>query len=179
MDQPLIIRFLIAVVGQAGAGKTTFIDGLAQRFCAPTVSFGGFVRDEAHRQGLPLDRPTLQSLGEQLIATYGSANFARQVVASRAGSQDVLLIDGVRSVEVWDSVRTMAQRAVLIYLDVPEIVRATRITERDQQDKSIVAKMMQHPLELSVPALRPYADLISGGENIDQLITQVATMVGI
>jgi dephospho-CoA kinase len=177
LDQQLIVRLLIAVVGQAGAGKTTFIEVLAQQFCAPTVSFGGFVRDEAQRRGLPLDRPTLQSLGQQLIATYGSANFARLVVASHAGSQDLLLIDGVRSVEVWETVRVMAQRTVLIYLDVPDTVRAARIAERDQQDRSIVAMIMQHPLELSVPALRPYADLVSRGENIDQLVAQVASMV--
>lgn len=160
MKQELVARLLLAIVGQAGAGKTSLSKVISHRLNASLVSFGGFVREEALRRGLPSDRQTLQILGQQLIDQLGSETFARQVIMAASGPHDILIVDGVRSTAVWQAVQPLAQLNVLIYLDIPAAVRIERMMHRDQQTKETIQTIMNHPLETHVPELKMHADVM-------------------
>src|SRR6266699_1914435 len=126
---------IIALSGQTGSGKTSLARELSNRLGAPVVSFGSFVRSQARNRGGAEDRVALQNLGQTLIDELGPDEFVRKVVQSgEENSGKTLILEGVRSVEIWQAVQKQASKSVLIYLDIEEGKRTERLMKRDNLD---------------------------------------------
>jgi cytidylate kinase len=141
----------IALAGPMGSGKSTVSRALAERLGAKILAFGDYVRFCATDRGLDArNRAVLQDLGERLVAADPVA-FVRDA-ALWAGHQpgDPIVLDGVRHEIVWDAIsalsRETAERALLIYLDVPADERANRLRSRGISDDAI-AGFNAHPSE--------------------------------
>ncbi|MGI0015006.1 MAG: ATP-binding protein, partial [Nitrososphaera sp.] len=124
---------VVGIAGQIGSGKTSLAMELSKRLNWKLISFGSFVRSEANRRGIKIDRVALQQLGEDLIAELGPDEFVRQVLYSDTIHSNIV-IDGIRHVEIWQAIRSITQKSILVYLDIPEEVRIARLQQRDNLD---------------------------------------------
>jgi len=128
------------------------------------LGFGEYVSVCARELGLDAgDRAVLQNLGQKLVARDPIA-FVRDAVRW-AGHQpgNRIILDGVRHETVWDAISTLgkenAERALLIYLDVPADERTERLRARGGSEEAIAA-FNSHPSEFDLePRLLPRADI--------------------
>lgn len=68
---------LLAVVGMAGAGKSTAVAVLARRGW-PVVYFGGITLEEMKRQGIPITSENERRMRESLRDTHGPDAYAKR-----------------------------------------------------------------------------------------------------
>lgn len=175
---------VIALTGQSGSGKSSLARELARRLPAHAVSFGAFVRAQAKQRGGGLDVPSLQALGQALIDELGTEEFVRQVMTQAASDEPVaddddcvIVLDGVRSREVWQAVQQLAKRSVLVYLDVDQQTRSERIADRGSVDLTELQQAAAHPMEAKVPELQTDADLILRPSDLDDWVARVMKLL--
>ena len=169
---------IIAIAGQTGSGKTSLGKQLCQLLGATFSSFGSFVREEAGRRGIKVDRLSLQNLGQSLIDELGPEEFVRSVLSfGKTEDLTTMVVDGVRSVEIWQSIQKLTSNSALIYLDIDESIRLERIIRRDKLDFSAIRSAMEHPMELNVPKLREYADIVLYDSPIDTMASRAVELL--
>lgn len=163
---------VIGIAGQIGSGKTSLAQELCKYLNAQRVSFGEFVRSEAIRRNIRPDRPALQELGEKLISELGADNFLRQVLDT-VDIHPILILDGVRHVEIWKAICSIAPESILIYLDMPETTRISRLKNRDNLDDESLGKAMYHPMEINIAHLKNFASIICQESSLDDMVSRV------
>lgn len=169
---------ILAVSGAIASGKTTFSRHIATAFDWPWTSFGAYVRTEACRRGLLDDRPTLQQLGDDLIA-QGQESFCHAVLAAAGWSPgSPMILDGIRHVAVVHTLRTLVapQPLILVYVNVPEDVRTARLQARGI-DLSTQQQHDAHGNESDVLTTLPQmADVVLDGSlELDVLTSALAS----
>ena len=167
---------IIGIAGQIGSGKTSLAMELCSRLNWQIISFGSFVRSEANRRGIRIDRVALQQLGEDLIADLGPDEFVRQVLFSDKINSNMVM-DGIRHVEIWQTLRSIAQQSILVYLDIPEEVRIARLRQRDNLDIDSIKLAMLHPMEHNIHLLRQYSNLVLFDASIESMVAQVFALL--
>ena len=169
---------IIVLSGQTGAGKTSLAKDLVQKLNANFASFGSFVRSEAMRRGIERDRVSLQNLGQKLIDEYGPDEFVNEVlICGQGNGSTTTVLDGVRSVEIWQSVQKLVAKSILIYLEVDENERIDRLTKREKLDVSPIQLAMHHPMETNIPELRAYADLVLQNNLRSEMVLEVMNLL--
>jgi cytidylate kinase len=163
---------VIGIAGQIGSGKTSLARELCKRLNAQKVSFGEFVCSEAIRRNIRPDRPALQELGEKLISELGAHNFVRQVLDT-VDVHSIMVLDGVRHIEIWQAICSIAPESILIYLDVPETTRINRLKNRDNLDDDTLGKAMSHPMEVNIPLLKNLASIVFYESPLDDMLSEV------
>ena len=157
---------VVCLAGGIGSGKTTVARLLADHLQAGVASFGAYVREQLHDQGVPETREALQQLGAELLAA-GLGSFCRSVVESggwRLGSS--VVVEGVRHPEALHAIRALVSpmQAPLIFLDVDREMRAQRLLESRPDESASLSQVEQHSTEVQVDhELRALADLIVDG----------------
>jgi cytidylate kinase len=171
--------FVIGVSGGIASGKTVFARLLAYRLGADFASFGDYVRFQAARMGLGIDRLSLQVLGERLIAEMGWDAFTAAVLSDWAGQRH-LVVDGVRHVEAVSALRAaIAPNLVcLVFLDADFETRKTRASKRSS-DAAHLDVYDTHSTELSVHSDLPsLADVVLDARIApERLADQAVTMI--
>ena len=169
---------ILVLSGQTGSGKTSLARELVLKLNANFASFGSYVRTVATSRGIGFDRVSLQHLGQTLIEEFGPDVFVKEVLTSGQGSSNAItILDGVRSVEIWYAVQKLASRCILVYLDIEEDERIRRLVKRDRLDAASIQLAMQHSMEMSVPALRPHADLVLHDDSIDKMVSETMLLL--
>jgi cytidylate kinase len=167
---------ILGIAGQIGSGKSSLARELCKRLNGKLISFGSFVRSEANRRGIRIDRAALQRLGEDLIAELGPDEFVRQVLYSDSITSSIV-IDGIRHVEIWQAIRSIAPGSILVYLDVPDEIRIARLQQRDNLDIDSIKLAMLHPMEKNIPLLRQYSNLVLFDDSIESMVAHVIALV--
>lgn len=163
---------IIGVAGQIGSGKTSLALALCKRINAQRVSFGDCVRSEALRRGITPDRSSLQMLGENLIAELGPYGFVRKVLNS-IDKHPIVVLDGVRHIEIWQAVCLFTFQNTLIYLDIEESIRLNRLKNRDGLDDESIKNAMHHPMEENIPQLKSLADIVLSEGTIEEMVAEI------
>lgn len=168
---------IVALSGQTGSGKTSLAKELARKLQADFVSFGAFVRAEAILRGIETDKLTLQNLGQALINELGTDEFIYRVLLyGQANNDGVTVLDGVRSIEIWTAIQRLTLHTFLIYIDVDENKRISRIKSRDKLTASSIQLAMNHPMEIGISTLRRYADLVLEEEPINIMVSKIVDL---
>jgi adenylate kinase family enzyme len=159
---------IIAVSGRTGSGKTTLARELCQRLRASYTSFGAFVRAEASNRNIEVNRPNLQILGQSLIDELGSEEFVKRVLNfAERNNEFILIVDGVRNVEIWQTLQKIQPRSALLFIDVDENLRLSRALGRGDIDRKMLERLKTHPIEANIDQLREYADIILHDSSLD------------
>lgn len=165
---------IIGFCGQTGAGKTSVVRELAHLLGGEVVSFGSYVRAEALRCGKEIDRLTLQTFGQNLIDEYGYERFVQQVLPSSRLEQNVLiLLDGVRHVDIWQAVQGLLPQSMLIYLHCDEEQRIERLLTREHLSLSAVQSILQHPMDQNIVLLRSLANLLVLSTELERTVSEI------
>lgn len=167
---------IIGIAGQIGSGKTSLALELCERLNAQKVSFGDFIRSEALRRNIIPTRPALQELGETLIAELGPCNFVQRVLNS-TDIRPIMILDGVRHIEIWQAIRSFAPRSILIYLDVAEVTRFERLKGRDNLDDGSIEVAMRHPMEERISQLKSLADIVLLESPLEEMVSEALSRI--
>ena len=156
---------VVSLAGRRGSGKSTAALALEQHGFV-RATFGGFVRTVATSRGLAHDIPTLEWLGNQLIAELGWVEFCRRVLTGKEAAARVV-VDGVRHCAARDTIRRLflPDRSAVVFFDIDETERASRLNARGRFGDLPAAGEMSDDLV----QLRNEADLIVDGSSDDTL----------
>ena len=167
----------IALAGGAGSGKSTIAAELAKRLNGRAVGFGDYIRHLASTMGRPIDRGSLQQIGQE-HAEQGSEIFVANFLdwARLASGQDVV-IDGVRHASVDQALRAWASSNgryyALILLDASMDLRAERQFDGNQE---AIHHLDAHPVERETRHTLPMiADLVVSAEGSpEEIVARIA-----
>jgi dephospho-CoA kinase len=149
MEERNVLRF-VGVTGLPGAGKGEFVARLQAvlyeaGITAYHFSLSDVLRAYLRKQGLPVERPTLHRVANELRAEHGAGVLAamvadliaEQIKPVKQDAKVVVIIDSIRTP---DEIRTLRERYkdrfVMVGLEAPIEVLVTRIIERRRSDES-------------------------------------------
>lgn len=160
-----VMGIVIGLSGFRGSGKSTVAGSLVEEFGAEKRSFGDCVRREAVVRLLPTDVPSLQALGAELIGTWGWERFCREALGP-VDANSLVVIEGIRHVEALDTLTKIVEpsRFVLVFVDTPADVLATRILARNREGDSAVSAAGDQ-MEGELLALRSRAEFVVDGRS--------------
>ncbi len=116
---------LIYVTGSIGGGKGEVVNYLAEKYGMKHYSFRQFFADELVRRGLPVDRPHMIDLADELRVTHGSGYVVRELTeqARREGGNAVL--ESIRNLGEVEYLKAQPD-SVLLAVDAPVEMRYER-----------------------------------------------------
>lgn len=152
--------YSIGLAGGISSGKSTMATALASHLGLQRISFGDFVRHEVQTRGLGVDRPTLQTVGAELLDSLSADGFCR--AAAKWAKLDVestgLVWDGIRHASVANALRQLQphMQFLLIGLRPPEIERRDRVLseagtfeEREAWERDSTERELESVLEMA------------------------------
>ncbi|MEO3992735.1 MAG: AAA family ATPase [Desulfurococcaceae archaeon TW002] len=172
---------LICVTGMPGAGKSEVARRLAKHLNAKLLNMGDFVRAEALKRGLPVNRDNLMRLASELREELGPDVIARLVLAS-ISEDSLYVIDGVRNLEEINTFRSKTQ-VILVAVHASPKERFRRLLSRGRKDDP---KNYQEFLERDLKELKlglgnaiAMADLIimNQGKDIELVVREALKMI--
>jgi dephospho-CoA kinase len=148
LERDEVVRF-VGVTGLPGAGKGAFIDllrpllaesGIATRY----FSLSDELRAEARRRGLPVERPILRSIANELRREQGSGVLSTLLVRKiRRDLRDLPVVDGL--VVIVDAIRNpeevrvlrreLEPKFTLVAVEAPLEILVNRIASRARFDE--------------------------------------------
>ena len=157
------------------AGKTTVSTRVAVRLVAPRVSFGDYLRGLVRDRGLEMTREVLQDLGDKLVR-HDVRRFCEDVLKQQPWEPGKpLIIDGVRHVEVLDSLGEILSpaKSYLIYVNVDRTTQTKRLKDDPLPHKKTLDELEKHPTEQQVRSKLPdRAALVLDGTQDPEELTQ-------
>ena len=170
-------RLLLAafVCGPSKSGKTTLAHAFSE-VGFRVVSASAVIRSIGNeRKWASNSRADLLAAGKRIRELDGDEWFADRLLGA-AGHSRLVVFDGVRFPATVRWLKARAECGVLLYLDVPEIVRRARYAA--DPDKSIdFARLQQHPNETMFNELREMARKVVIGSPTDQEAKELAKAV--
>jgi len=165
---------IIGIAGGMGSGKTSLMVALSDRLNARTVSFGEYVKRKVVEAGGLPSIEALQEAGHGFIQNLGMRNFVLEVLGDACVDyRDLLVIDGIRHLQAWETLTQISEQRILVYFDVSEDVRIERTRMRDGLEANTVRKHLEHPVEAQVSGLKMVADLVLREGTVDSFVGEV------
>jgi dephospho-CoA kinase len=153
-------KLVIGFCGKIGSGKTTISQLIANDLRIKRVGFGDYIRLQALKKSLEVDRKTLQDLGEDFI-NENAKDFCWNVLfQDNWNANSALIVDGIRHIEILEIIKDIIYplEFKLIYIDVSYHIRKERLNNVD------INQIDHHSTELQVDnKLKNKADLIVDG----------------
>ena len=159
---------VLALAGPPASGKLSVARAVVERLGGTVLGFGDFVRAEARDAGTPVDRESLQALGESLYRSLGATGFCEAVLtrAGRTVADRPVVWDGVRHADVIAALRTLYPVPVqLVFLRPPEGARRERFL-REAGSAERFAALESHRTESELRDLERTADLVCRTQSI-------------
>jgi len=116
---------LIYVTGSIGGGKGEVVNYLRDTYGVKHYSFRQFFADELVKRGLPVDRPHMIDVADELRATHGNGYVVRELTeqARREGGNAVL--ESIRNLGEVEYLKAQPD-SVLLAVDAPVEMRYER-----------------------------------------------------
>ena len=86
---------IIGVTGPIASGKSE-VGKILKKLGFPKISLSNFVRDEAKKRGLEIERKVLQDLGNELREKYGVGVLA-EMALKKMECEDYWVVEGIRN----------------------------------------------------------------------------------
>jgi dephospho-CoA kinase len=147
----------VGVTGLPGSGKGAFIDLMSRHLAEQAVitryySLSDELRAEARRRDLPVERPVLRSIGNELRAAQGSGVLGTMV--ARKALQEitdhpvkkplVVVIDAIRNPEEVRALqKTLGAAFTLVAIEAPIDTLIERIAARAREDEAAAVMQQQ------------------------------------
>ncbi len=155
---------IVAFSGAIGTGKSNVSRKVQEILGWPRVSFGDYVRKQAHELGQDQnDRVVLQRLGQALVQR-NTREFAKNVLDQITGWETGpgILVDGLRHVEVRQALIDIVgvPNFRLVFLSLDEASRRRRAEASRQIPPSQLIRYDQDITEAQISRILPaYADV--------------------
>lgn len=149
----------VGVTGLPGSGKGAFVEELGRQLAERSIrlcywSLSDELREEARRRDLPVTRPILRDIANELRSQYGGGVLAGRVAGKARASllqkpdlgATVVIVDAIRNPEeVRTLQRELAPTFTLVAVEAPIELLVARITARARADETaeVVAQEFQ------------------------------------
>nr|MDO8110350.1 AAA family ATPase [Candidatus Sigynarchaeota archaeon] len=173
---------VIGIVGMPGAGKSSCIEHLQRERGAKVVNMGDMVREQVTKAGLAINPDTLGKMAEELRKKRGLdvvAQLTAEKVSAIAGSDDLVIIDGLRSMQEVAFFRKRWRFPVLAVHSPPR-VRHQRLLARqradDSSDPEYYAKREARELKFGIAEVIVLADemIVNSASTTEQELQAMA-----
>lgn len=172
---------LICVTGMPGSGKSEIAKRIAKQLNAKLLNMGDFVRLEALKRGLSINRDNLMKLASELREEMGADVIAKLVLANIT-EDSLYVIDGVRSLEEVDTFRRKTQ-VILVAIHASPKERFKRLRSRGRKDdpqnyQEFLERDLKE-LRLGLGSVIAMADLIivNQGKDIESVAEEAVRMI--
>ena len=170
----------ILIAGGTCSGKSTLAHRIADYTGYQVTSFGKILRDYARKVNLSLTVESLQNLGQGLISKLGYDGFLQWITDHSSGvSWDKsLVLDGVRHIAMYDSLKKVFPANVLVYCVCDRETQIVRIMDRDKVSREDAERILLHPLEQFVSDLAAQAHLFFRPEDsLEDFLAQLDALI--
>lgn len=171
----------IVISGKIASGKTTLANRLVSEFNAKYISFGTYVRYEATQRGIELSRENLQNLGEYIINKDGYINFTLNVfnhfIDSSQYNNEIIVIEGVRHIEVLKEIKRISRNNVTIFLNTNKNQLYKNVRYRDAINDKMLNKFLCHNVESEIMSIKKIADITLSSLFTDKDIIHIKNFV--
>jgi len=158
------LKSIITLSGRISSGKSYAANLIKNEFDFPVASFGGYLKYYCEQNNLPIDRKTLQDIGEGFVKEKPH-QFLIDVVSHFIGRADKIIIEGVRHKSILDAVNEVTENrlAVFVYADLQ--TRYDRYFKRNK-DSDLLKTFEQfeiadsHTVELEIESLKPLCNIV-------------------
>lgn len=116
---------LIYVTGSIGGGKGEVVNYLVEKYGMKHYSFRQFYTDELVRRGLPVDRPHMSDLADELRATHGNGYVVRELTEMARKDGGHAVVESIRNLGEVEYLKAQPD-AVLLAVDAPVEMRYER-----------------------------------------------------
>jgi|JI10StandDraft_1071094.scaffolds.fasta_scaffold140659_3 dephospho-CoA kinase len=116
---------LIYVTGSIGGGKGEVVNYLVEKYGMKHYSFRQFYTDELVRRGLPVDRPHMSDLADELRATHGNGYVVRELTEKARAEGGKGVVESIRNPGEVEYLKAQPD-AVLLAVDAPVELRYER-----------------------------------------------------
>jgi dephospho-CoA kinase len=124
---------IIGLGGRSGAGKGVIVEYLASKHGFKHFSFSAFLAEELRRRGVPITRPSLGDMGDEIRATKGS--ISKVFLESIKGEIGDIVLESVRSIAEANHIKSVGGVIWVVEADIKE--RYRRISERKSEIDNI------------------------------------------
>lgn len=122
---------IILVVGMPGAGKSIVVDIARKEYGIPNYTMGDIVREETMKRYKVITTETMLKTSYELRREHGPQYIAIKTFEKIPGDIDVVLIDGVRSLDEVEYFRNKG-KTVIIAVHASPKTRFKRLLERNR-----------------------------------------------
>lgn len=157
------LKSIITISGRICSGKSFAANLIKDEFGFPVASFGGYLKNYCEKSNLPIDRETLQNVGEAFIKTEPD-KFLINVISFSIGHANRIIIEGVRHKSIFNAVNQLAEAHMAIFLDARLEVRYERYSKRNKDSDKVktfeqFVLFDNHTVELEIESLKNHCDI--------------------
>jgi len=125
---------LIGITGTNGAGKGAVVDYLISTKGFSHYSARAFIREEAERRRLPLNRDTLRALGNDLRREHGPAYLVESMYKEAVQDTNAV-IESIRTIGEAEFLK--GKHALILAVDADRKLRYERIVLRNNESDQV------------------------------------------
>lgn len=181
-----MVKLIIGIAGENGAGKTTWAEFLKEaaarkKVSVERISSGDILAESLKSLGIEPTRENLQKHAVDIDKTFGHGVLSEAVRQRVAESKaDIAVFDGMR----WESDVEMIKQFenhTIIYITADAQIRWKRAKARNKkpgEDKISFARFLEEdsaPTETYIPRIRPLANIIFTNEVRKEVLKRVVT----
>ena len=119
---------IIGITGTNGAGKGTIVDYLANTKKFAHYSVREFLIKEIEARGLPVERPTMRQVANELRKEHGPAYVVEALLSRAQTETDNVVVESIRTVGEAELLKSKG--ALLWAVDADRAVRYERVLKR-------------------------------------------------
>lgn len=121
---------IIGITGTLGSGKNTVVEYLVSKYGFKHYSGPEWLKEEAARRGMPINRDSQHFIGNELRAKYGAGHLAEMTYQrAKEGGQNAV-IESYRAVGEVETMKAKPEPFYLLAVDADPKLRYERILGR-------------------------------------------------
>jgi dephospho-CoA kinase len=176
----VITPAVVAFSARQASGKSIVSTAVSEELGWARAGFGDYLRGLAASLGLSTEREVLQKIGERLVRD-NLEQFCRDVLASGGWIPGRgIVLDGIRHSQTLGVLKDIVapMPVILIYLDVPDLVRNERLRARGLPE-DVARHHEQHSTEQQVIDTLPrLADLrVDASISVSSIKTEIISWI--
>ena len=136
------------ISGSIGSGKTWLSNKISALLKCDRCSFSDYVKWKCEQQGMISDRETLNRIGQKAVSEWLSEFIYFLLNCTTEKTSDILLIDGLRHMEVLSEIDKYCDEYEVIYIDSDSETIVQNLIARNtlEEDSKLFSTEQQLPL---------------------------------
>ena len=160
----LPLKNIIAISGQISSGKSYLANIFSEKLGFPVASFGSYLKYYSEQNNLPIDRKSLQDLGESFIK-QNPQKFLNDVINYFISQSDSIIIEVIRHKVIFDLIHQISKKCLFVFVAADGITRYKRYRNRNKPtDKIKTYKQFvgseNHEVESEINSLQALSDIV-------------------